>query len=78
MSSLAGAAMSTVGGTGGGANGGGPTSPPTCACRLCQEKLGKTPIGTPDPEVARTDRGSDGSGLIRPRNPMNKRTYSDG
>ena len=42
MSSLAGAAMSTVGGTGGGANGGGPTSPPTCACRLCQEKLGKT------------------------------------
>ena len=78
MSSLAGVAMSSVGGStsAGAAAGGGPTSPPSCACRLCKEKLGSEPIGKPDPEVASADGANNGPGLMRPRNPMNKRTYA--
>lgn len=68
MNSLAGAVSNSM------VNG--RTTPPTCACRLCKEKLGSKPIGNRDPEIGLADGTSEmGAGQMRPRNPMNRRPY---
>ena len=74
MSSLAGAAVGGLGQSMLGQGSQAMNAPP-CSCRLCKEKLGSEPSSDSNSIFTSVNNMGDGQGLMRPRNPMNKRIY---